>query len=432
MKALTPANVTWIVYSLTPLQHGDWANCICPLKRPWFRFSSWTCFRCEVGCSGSPHHIICHPAWAELSVKGNIWAETWGQGWWRSSHHSPPRTKKSHYSKSIIRVWMYSSLLSLSLSFPFIPPSSELRLDPLTVTLPLLLSLSSLCDLDLPPIEGKIVMDRACSHSTALTDLRVHSQCTAASTTHRINSPVMQLTENRLVHMQHRALTVQGRAQTLASDAAECIFTLLKWGGLKSVFNTDWHTHRDTHKEVRSVVPSTTPTTSHPSEHIHNGSSGREIKRAPSPDWSSTAAVIVPEPLNDQHLFLPSASISCSCTKRGSSATHLPRFLRFTHDWVRIEKSTEDKKKPTHWCWWTICPRPSLQNILLTGSKYGLKRVLFEGHIINYCRNISSVQANIFLVFVLGQSLLHTLLAGRWYDDSALEPAANCSWWGYD
>ena len=100
-------------------------------------------------------------------------------------------------------------------------------------------------------------------------------------------------------HVSHAPQSKQ--AQTLTSVASYCKATLLKYEGWNQpYFDTDLHTSTNTQMSaLYNILPAPHPLL----QRIHNGSSGRKIKRALSPDSRSTAAVIVPEPVNDQHLF---------------------------------------------------------------------------------------------------------------------------------
>lgn len=102
------------------------------------------------------------------------------------------------------------------------------------------------------------------------------------------------------------------------SVATHCVNTPSKGGWNHPHFYTETSAACD-------IMP--TPLLPPPLHHrIHNGSSGRKIKRALSPVSWSTEAVIVPEPLNDQHLFPSLLASPCCCQTRILYDIAAPKF----------------------------------------------------------------------------------------------------------
>lgn len=109
-----------------------------------------------------------------------------------------------------------------------------------------------------------------------------------ASATHCINVSIKQRTGSRPVCHIHNTLQ-RIQAQTMTCVATPCIAPHLKYGKQTSMHILSQMS------ALYNILPSL--------RRIHNGSSGRKIKRPLSQDSRSTAAVIIPEPVNDQHLF---------------------------------------------------------------------------------------------------------------------------------
>lgn len=132
-------------------------------------------------------------------------------------------------------------------------------------------------------------MDRACSHRIAQKDSESSSQCATAYTTYCINVAIKQRTESGpMCHMHDASQRIL--AQTLTCLASSCMVSHLKYG-----IETAMHIHSQM-SDLYNILP--------PLRCIQDGSSSRKIKRPLSPDLRSATAVIIPEPVNDQHLFL--------------------------------------------------------------------------------------------------------------------------------
>lgn len=101
---------------------------------------------------------------------------------------------------------------------------------------------------DLPPLQLKVrlwwIEPAATAHLARLRDLRVPSQCVAASATHRTNTSVMQPTENRLLcHERHTPTRARRHKHQHLSPPTTYRHPLKLGGWNQPYFHTDWHTY---------------------------------------------------------------------------------------------------------------------------------------------------------------------------------------------